>query len=75
MKKPEIIEIGNHPCPVCGNTKLSVAEWSTEHVDDGHPYCTSCQYSALNNYRGLPVKSKFCPHCGKYMTNHDQPED
>ena len=60
------------------NTKvraMGTAEWSTDYVDDDHPYCTSCKYSALNNYRGLPVKVKFCPHCGKYMTNHDQPED
>ena len=60
------------------NTKvraMGTAEWSTDYVDDDHPYCTSCKYSALNNYRGLPVKTKFCPHCGKYMTNHDQPED
>ena len=51
------------------------AEWLTEYTDDGHPYCSNCKYSALNNYRGLPIKSKFCPHCGKYMTNNDQPED
>ena len=55
--------------------KDTEAEWSTDYVDDDHPYCTSCKYSALNNYRGLPVKAKFCPHCGKYMTNNDQPED
>lgn len=60
------------------NTKvraMGTAEWSTDYVDDDHPYCTSCKYSALNSYRGQPVKSRFCPHCGKYMTNHDQPED
>ena len=60
------------------NTKvraMGTAEWSTDYVEDEHPYCTSCKYSALNNYRGLPVKAKFCPHCGKYMTNYDQPED
>jgi NADH pyrophosphatase NudC (nudix superfamily) len=37
--------------------------------------CSNCEYSALNDYRGNPVASKFCPHCGKYMTNHTQPED
>lgn len=37
--------------------------------------CSFCEYSALNDYRGNPVASKFCPHCGKYMTNHTQPED
>jgi hypothetical protein len=55
--------------------KDTEAEWLTEYTDNGHPYCSNCKYSALNNYRGLPVKSKFCPHCGKYMTNNDQPED
>ena len=55
--------------------KDTEAEWLTEYTDDGHPYCSNCKYSALNNYRGLPIKSKFCPHCGKYMTNNDQPED
>ena len=60
------------------NTKvraMGTAEWSTDYVDDEHPYCTSCKYSALNNYRGLPVKSKFCPHCGKLMINSDAPEE
>lgn len=55
--------------------KDTQAEWLIEYTDDGHPYCSNCKYSALNNYRGLPVKSKFCPHCGKYMINNDQPED
>lgn len=55
--------------------KDTEAEWLTEYTDDGHPYCSNCKYSALNNYRGLPVKAKFCPHCGKYMINNDQPED
>ena len=60
------------------NTKvraMGTAEWSTDHVDNDHPYCTNCTYSALNSYRGQPVKSRFCPHCGKYMLNHDRPED
>jgi hypothetical protein len=37
--------------------------------------CSECGFSALNDYRGNPVASKFCPHCGKHMTNHTQPED
>lgn len=37
--------------------------------------CSSCGYCALNDYRGRSTASKFCPHCGKYMTNHEQPED
>lgn len=57
--------------------KDTQAEWVVDFLEDpeAHPYCSSCKYSALNNYRGLPVKAKFCPHCGKYMTNNDQPED
>lgn len=38
-------------------------------------FCAACMYSALNDYRGNPVKSKFCPRCGKFMFNNDQPED
>ena len=52
--------------------KDTEAEWSTDYVDDDRPYCTSCKYSALNNYRGLPVKAKFCPHCGKRMINSEE---
>ncbi len=37
--------------------------------------CSECGFSALNDYKGNPVASKFCPHCGKYMINHNQPED
>jgi len=57
--------------------KDTEAEWLVDFPEDleAHPYCSNCKYSALNNYRRLPVKSKFCPHCGKYMTNHNQPED
>ena len=29
--------------------------------------CSICGYLALNNYRGLSVNSKFCPHCGARM--------
>lgn len=57
--------------------KDTQAEWVVDFLEDpeAHPYCSSCKYSALNNYRGLPVRAKFCPHCGKYMINNDQPED
>jgi hypothetical protein len=54
--------------------KDTEAEWLTEYTDDGHPYCSNCKYSALNNYRGLPVDSKFCPNCGKRMVNSTLPE-
>ena len=57
--------------------KDTEAEWVVVFPEDpeAHPYCSNCEYSALNDYRGNPVASKFCPHCGKYMTNHTQPED
>lgn len=57
--------------------KDTEAEWLVDFPEDleAHHYCSNCEYSALNDYRGNPVASKFCPHCGKYMTNHDQPED
>ena len=58
--------------------KDTEAEWKFKEALDEDEYdyiCSNCGYCALNNYRGLPVASKFCPHCGKYMTNHDQPED
>lgn len=48
----------------------------TDELGDVHDiFCAACMYSALNDYRGNPVKSKFCPRCGKFMTNNDQPED
>jgi len=37
--------------------------------------CSNCKAAALNNYRGLSVDSRFCPHCGKYMTNHKMEDD
>jgi hypothetical protein len=53
--------------------KDTEASWYQAMPDD--VICSNCEYSALNDYRGNPVASKFCPHCGKYMTNHTQPED
>ena len=53
--------------------KDTEAEWQWITEDD--LYCSVCGYSALNDYRGNPAASKFCPHCGKYMINHEQPED
>jgi rubrerythrin len=60
--------------------KDTEAEWLSNLADEcgiAHVsyVCSVCGYSALNDYRGSSVASKFCPHCGKYMTNHDQPED
>ena len=53
--------------------KDTEASWYQALPDD--VICSNCEYSALNDYRGNPVKSKFCPHCGKLMINSDVPED
>lgn len=50
------------------------AAWLYSLVDPVYR-CSVCGYCALNDYRGRSTASKFCPHCGKYMTNHQQPED
>ncbi len=55
--------------------KDTEAEWFTVLNAPPEYACSNCHYSALNDYRGNSVASKFCPHCGKYMTNNDQPED
>ena len=56
--------------------KDTEAEWFPHQEEDGIVYeCSSCRWMALNDYRGRSTASKFCPHCGKYMTNHQQPED
>ena len=53
--------------------KDTEASWYQAMPDD--VICSNCEYSALNDYRGNPVKSKFCPNCGKFMINSDMPED
>jgi NMD protein affecting ribosome stability and mRNA decay len=50
--------------------KDTEAEWEAEF-----DCCSNCGRSALNDYRGNPVLSRFCPHCGKRMTNSTMPED
>lgn len=57
--------------------KDTEAEWVVDFPEDpeAHPYCSNCKSSALRNYRGLPVDSRFCPHCGKRMTNSTIEED
>jgi rubrerythrin len=58
--------------------KDTEAEWKFKEALDEDEYdyiCSNCGYCSLNNYRGLPVASKFCPRCGKYMTNHQQEDD
>ena len=57
--------------------KDTEAEWLKDY-DAGFDVvyvCSCCGHSALNDYRGQSTDSRFCPHCGKYMTNHTQPED
>ena len=54
--------------------KDTQAEWLFSLVDPVYR-CSNCGYSALNDYRGNSTASKFCQHCGKYMTIHAQPED
>jgi rubrerythrin len=60
--------------------KDTEAEWLSNLADEcgiAHVsyVCSVCGYSALNDYRGNSVASKFCPRCGKYMTNHQQEDD
>lgn len=56
--------------------KDTEAEWFPHQEEDGIVYeCTNCRWMALNDYRGRSTASKFCPHCGKYMTNHEMEED
>ena len=50
------------------------AEWLYSEVDPVF-ICSNCSFAALNDYRGHSTASMFCPHCGKYMINHQQVED
>ena len=57
--------------------KDTEAKWQ---IVDGDPdvdvyACSVCGWCALNDYRGRSTASKFCPHCGKYMINHQMEED
>jgi hypothetical protein len=49
----------------------NAAVWECSRVDPAYT-CSNCRYVALHNARGRRVASKFCPHCGKYMTNHQE---
>lgn len=55
----------------------TVSEWVEEIDDNGDLYfwCMDCEVSALNDYRGNSVNSKFCPNCGKRMINSTMSED
>ena len=54
--------------------KDTEAEWLYDDKSD-YFVCSYCYRAALNDYRGRSTASKFCPHCGKYMTNHEQEDD
>jgi hypothetical protein len=52
--------------------KETEAEWQVSGAFDDFLKCSNCGESwpwATAAY------FLFCPHCGKHMTNHDQPED
>lgn len=34
-------------------------------------FCSECEYGALFMSDGSPALSRFCPHCGLPMVNHD----
>ncbi len=55
--------------------KDTEAEWLKELNAPVVYFCSECYASALNDYRGNSVDSRFCPHCGKYMINSTMPED
>lgn len=59
--------------------KDTEAKWRSLVYDDvtGLPLyvCSNCAYSALNDYKGNSVDSRFCPRCGKRMINSTMPED
>jgi len=56
--------------------KDTEAEWFPHQEEDGIVYeCNNCHWMALNDYRGRSTASKFCPHCGKYMINHQTEDD
>lgn len=56
--------------------KDTEAEWFPHQEEDGIVYeCNNCHWCALNDYRGRSTASRFCPHCGKYMINHEMEDD
>lgn len=53
------------------------AMWVDDHGDEDGPdyYCSACGFSALLDYRGNSVDSRFCHRCGRRMINSTMPED
>lgn len=57
--------------------KETEAEWIKDY-DAGMDVvyvCSNCRASALNDYRGNSVDSRFCPTCGKRMINSTMPKE
>lgn len=55
--------------------KDTEARWQFVDEEDEVYACSSCDYCALNDYRGRSTDSRFCPHCGKLMVNSSMWED
>jgi rubrerythrin len=51
--------------------KDTKAHWELVFMPEEYN-CSVCGGFALHKSDGTEVLSKFCPHCGKYMTNHAQ---
>lgn len=62
---PDIVCIGK------SETSEKTAIWNYSAVDPVFT-CSVCTYVALNDNRGRSFASKFCPHCGKFMINHQE---
>ena len=43
--------------------------WSEENECD---VCSNCGMASLNNYRGNPVPSAYCPNCGSDMRERSE---
>ena len=69
-KGPDLDQAKDTKC----DTDQNKAIWEYSEVDPIF-ICSNCGYAALNDFRGRSTASKFCPHCGKYMTNHQQEDD
>lgn len=52
--------------------KEDCASWEYSEVDPVF-VCSNCSWVALE-HKGRSIASKFCPHCGKYMINHETEE-